>query len=326
MIERFVDYLQFSSKSLSAMNCIELKYTQINPIRNYAVGYRTPLGIRVYFSTNPKNTPLVIASGECLQNLRDYGNTDSKLIKWAFDIGAKFSRIDLAVTEHATEHEREIFTMLDVRRWVTEGLIESPLISGGMRGIVGYAPKNIVSDSSETIETIYVGDMKKRGYKGIFRAYDKGIELGIEAENVITRIELEVKRDRAQVTAKMLQNDYDIAGNFRARFNVKDPVFERIMDAPAIEIKRGKGVKNKQENEDLDKRWKWLLEAVAPSLKSAIEADRKLGRNDRMAVFLKASGLSKDIGALVEKMAETAITRKENELIDISKELWHNGS
>jgi len=324
MITRFVDYMQFSSKSLSAMNCIELGYTTISPIRNYAVGYRTPLGIRVYFSTNPKNTPLVIASGETLQNLRDYGNTDSQLINWAFEIGAKFSRIDLSVTEHATEHERDIFTMLDVKRWVSDGLIESPLISGGMRGIVGYAPKSLVSDSSDTIETIYVGDMQKRGSKGIFRAYDKGIELGIEAENVITRIELEIKRDRAQVTAKMLQKDYNIAGNFRARFNVSDPVFERIMDTPAIELKRGKGVKNKEENEDLDKRWKWLIEAVAPSLKASIEADKKEGRSDRLARFLKQSGLSKAIGEMVEKMADKALERKENELIDITKELWHN--
>lgn len=317
-IERFIDYMQFSSPKLSAMNCIELGYTPINAVKNYAVGYRTPLGIRVYFSTNPKNTPLVIASGECLQNLRDYGQSDKQLLQWALELGGKFSRLDLAVTESQTEHEKEIFTMSDVKRWVSDGLIESPLVSGGMRGIVNYAPKSAVSDSKDTIETIYVGDMSKRGEKGIFRAYDKGRELGIVAENVISRIELEIKRDRAKVTARLLANDYNIAGNFRARFNVRDQVFERLMDSEAVEIKRGKGLKSKEENEALDKRWKWLIEAVAPSLKQAIEADKKEGRNDRLARFMKASGLSKEMGVLVENMADRAIERKSNELVDIA--------
>jgi len=319
-IERFVDYMQFSSHKVSAMACIELGYTPINAVKNYAIGYRTPLGIRVYFSTNPKNTPLVIASGETLQNLRDYGHSDVKILNWALEIEGKFSRIDLAVTESVTEKEPDIFTMADVKRWVSEGLIESPLVSGGARGIVEYAPKSAVSDSKETIQTIYVGDMSKRGEKGIFRAYDKGIELGIEAENVISRIELEIKRDRAKVTGRLLANDYNIGGHFRARFNVNDAVFERLMDSEAVEIKRGKGVKNREENEALDKRWQWLIDAVAPSLRQAIEGDKMLGRVDRLERFLKASGLSRDMGSLVAKMAENKISELKNE--DVEKELF----
>lgn len=324
MIERFIDYFQFSSKTLSAMNCIELGYSTIPPVRNYAIGYRTPLGIRVYFSTNPKNSPLVIASGETLQNLRDYGNSDSQLLAWAFEIGAKFSRIDLAVTESKGENDPDIFTMSDVKRWVTDGLIDSPLVSGGMRGIVSYAPKSKVSDSKDTIETIYVGNMADRAKKGIFRAYNKGIELGIQAENVISRIELEIKRERAQVTARMLAKDYNIAGNFRARFNVRDRQFERIMENDAVEIKRGKGVKNREENEENDNRWKWLLEQVAPSLKKAIAEDKTLGRSDRLELFLRASGMNKSMGGIVKKKVELELERAKNEQVDISKELWHN--
>jgi DNA relaxase NicK len=325
-IERFIDYMQFSSPKLSAMSCIEAQYTPINAIKNYNVGYRTPVGIRVYFSSNPKNTPLVIASGETLQNLRDYGQTDKQLIIWALEIGGKFSRLDLAVTESVTETEPEIFTMEDVKRWVSEGLIESSLVSGGMRGIVSYAPKSAVSDEKDTIETIYVGNTKERGSKGIFRAYNKGIELGIQADNVISRIELEIKRDRAKVTARLLAEDYNISGNFRARFNVNDAVFERLMDSPAVNIKRGKGVKNKEENESLDKRWQWLIEAVAPSLKAAIKEDLKLGRQDRIAQFLKSSGLSKGLAELAEKMAAQAGERNNaiSTELDISNELWNN--
>ncbi|AXH77634.1 MAG: replication initiation factor [Caudoviricetes sp.] len=315
-IERFVDYMQFSSHKVNAMACIELEYTPINPVRNYAIGYRTPLGIRVYFSTNPKNTPLIIASGEALQNLRDYGHSDVKILNWALEIEGKFSRIDLAVTESKTEHDPSIFTMSDVKRWVSEGLIDSPLVTGGARGIVEYAPKSAVSDSKDTIQTIYVGDMSKRGEKGIFRAYDKGIELGIEAENVISRIELEIKRDRAKVTGRLLANDYNIGGNFRARFNVNDPVFDRLMDSEVVEIKRGNGVKNKEENEALDKRWKWLIDTVAPSLKQAIESDKKLGRSDNLQRFLRGAGLSKEMGKLVEAMAIKRVSELKNEVLD----------
>lgn len=325
-ILRNIDYMQFSTHSLNAMTCIENKYATVPPVKNYAIGYRTPLGIRVYFSSNPKNTPLVIASGDCLQNLRDYGHTDQKLLQWALEIGGKFSRLDLAVTECVTETEKDIFTMDDCKRWVSEGLIDSPLLSGGSRGIVNYAPRSAISDSVDTIETIYVGDPKKRGAKGIFRAYDKGRELGIEAQNVMARIELEIKRDRAKVTARLLANDCNIAGNFRARFNVRDKVFDRIMDSEAVEIKRGAGVKNKEENSELEKRWKWLIEAVAPSLKKAIIDDKKLGRTDRIARFLKESGLSRELGNLAEKMAVDVLERNTSisTELDISKELWQN--
>lgn len=324
MLERFIDYIQFSSRAISAMSCIENSYSVVPAVRNYAIGYRSPLGIRVYFSTNPKNSPLVIASGETLYNLRNFGNTDSQLLAWAFEIGAKFSRIDLAVTESKEENTAEIFTMLDVKRWVADGLISSPLLLGGTRGIVSYAPKSAVSDAKETVETIYVGNMQERGKKGIFRAYDKGIELGITAENVISRIELEIKRERANVTAKILAKEYNIAGNFRARFDVNDAVFERIMNSPAIEIKRGEGVKNREETEELDKRWQWLLTQVAPSLKKAIEEDKKLGRVDRFNAFLHVSGLSKKLGKLAENMAKKELQAQENQKVDISKELWHN--
>jgi DNA relaxase NicK len=324
-LERFIDYCQFSSRKLSAMRCIELGYTPIHPVKNYAVGYRTPLGIRVYFSSNPKNTPLVIASGETMQNLRDYGQSDQTLLNYALEIDGKFSRIDLAVTESVTELEPEIFTMADVKRWVSDGLITSPLTSGGSRGIVEYAPKNAVSDSKDTIQTIYVGDMSKRGSKGIFRAYDKGIELGLAAENLISRIELEIKRDRAKVTGRLLANDYNISGHFRYRFDVKDPVFERIMDAPAVDIKRGKGVKNKAENESLDKRWQWLIDAVAPSLKQAISDDKKNGRTDRLDRFLRESGLSVSVGEIIRERAAAELERERNEKLDISNELWHYG-
>lgn len=319
-LERFIDYMQFSSHLMNEFNCIDLKYAACNPVKNYNRGYIAPHGYRIFFSNNSKNTPILIASGSVMQNFRDYEITDEKVLEWAFQMGAKFSRIDLAVTESVTEFEPEIFTMNDVKRWITERLIESPLISGGQKGIVDFAPKD--NEGGENIETIYVGDMKNRAKKGIFRAYDKGLEIGGIAANMISRIELEIKRERAQVTARKLSEKYDIAGNFRARFEVKDPEFERIMDAPAIEIKRGKGVKNSTEKEELEKRWAWLINQVAPAIEKAIKESRKLGRgDDDLNKFLSVSGLSKEMRKQVKVVSEYKYSQTllDNGLVDITK-------
>lgn len=320
MIERFIDWMQFSSKKMNEASCIELGYAPCNAIRNYARGYIAPHGYRIFFSNNPKNTPLLIAGGAIMQNFRDYEISDSKVLAWAFEMDAKFSRLDLAVTESVTEFEPDIFTMEDVKRWIRNKLIESPLVAGGQKGIVDFAPKD--DSETENIETIYVGDMSQRGKKGIFRAYDKGLQLEGYAANLISRIELEIKREQAHVTAKKLNENYNIAGNFRARFEVKDHQFERIMEAPAIELRRGKGVKNKDENEALDKRWIWLIEQVAPALKSSIAENRKLGRGDaELNKFLVASGLTKETIEAAKKLADNKYSEKllRNELVDISK-------
>lgn len=319
--------MQFSSKNLQERQCLELNYAPVPAVKNYNKGYISPLGFRVFFSTNPRNVPLVIASGKVLENMRNCDMPDQKILAWAFEIGAKFSRLDLAVTETVTEHELEIFTMSDVRRWIANKAIISPLLLGGQKGIVDFAPKEEEETQEDTIETIYIGNQQERAKKGIFRAYDKGLEIGGLAANLISRIELEIKRERAQVTAKKLAETYDIAGNFRARFDVLDPVFERIMDAPAIELKRGKGVKNKEENEDLDNKWRWLLNQVAPALAKALQADKALGRGqDNLNRFIIASGLADEMKGAVRTIAQGkyADMLLKNGLVDISQELWHN--
>jgi hypothetical protein len=68
------------------------------------------------------------------------------------------------------------------------------------------------------------------------------------------------------------------------------------MDADAVNIQRGENQVKRPEDEEIAKRWQWLIKQVAPSLKEAIKTERKQGRGDaRFYEFLLASGLREDM-------------------------------
>lgn len=312
MIERSIDYIQLTM-DISEIQCIELKLDTIPPIRFYDRGYRDGNDFRIYFGKGKNSKALLIASGEPLQNMRERGYQDQQILNWALEHDAKFSRLDLAVTESMEESLTKIVTIKDVIQWLKQGLITSPLLGAS-------SSKGIFSIQSEqdTAETLYIGDMQKRGKRGIFRAYDKGIELSLPPE-LKTRLELELKREKAHVNAKRIAETGDIAGNFRASFDVRHEEFERLMQAPAVVPVRGKQQKNREAREEQNKRWDWLINQVAPALRSAIAEDEKLGIGDaRLTQFLIASGLTEEMIKASNIVAENKYKDKlyRNGLID----------
>lgn len=293
-VERFIDYIQFSANIPYSMFLDAPTYSPIRPIANYKFGYRDKFGIR-YYTGNVRGGTLVIASGETMENLRSLRN-DYEIMNWALDAGAKFSRIDLAVTNWQTL-DGMIFVQ-DVENWARDGLIETSLLSGGIHEVVRPFGKTELQR-----ETLYIGDPKKRAKKGIFRAYDKGIELGIGAY-LGTRLELELKREKAHRVATRIAQSNDIAGNFRAYFNVKHRDFDKLMDADAVSTKRGKAQERASEKDANSKRWAWLINQVAPALKEAIEFDRSLRSDDiNLKKFLQESGLMGELTEFAEKLA-----------------------
>jgi DNA-binding transcriptional regulator YhcF (GntR family) len=205
----------------------------------------------------------------------------------------------------------------DVEKWYTSEAILSNLVAGGMKEIASIS----VLEGRDA-ETLYIGDIKKRGDKGIFRAYDKGKELNL-GRNLVTRIELELKREKAHNVAKRLASTNDIAGNFRTHFNVKAQDFERLMDADAVPAVRGKNLVKQAENEALDARWDWLIKQVAPSLKEAIKADRAAGRmDDRLISFMAAAGLLDDARKIASHLSDAKYRDKlhRNELVERKKD------
>jgi len=272
------------------------EYTTINGLPYYPHGFRDASGSRFYFGTNKGANCFIVLDGQTLDYFRQSGLDSYQICEWALNLDGKVSRLDLAVTEWI---ETELFSPRDVKIWYKLGLISSSLCDGGCKEIakVNIGQKNAT-------ETLYVGDIQKRGKKGIFRAYDKGLDLGIGNE-LVSRIELELKREKSHVVAKRIALDADIAGNFRVYFDVNHPEFERIMNTPAVEVSRGKQIKNKAEKDEIAKRWEWLFTQVAPSLRDAIEQDYKLGLgNARMMKFLHLAGISKDAREYAKKMAE----------------------
>lgn len=119
--------------------------------------------------------------------------------------------------------------------------------------------------------------------------------MGLGSE-IATRIELELKRENAHSVAKRLADTNDIAGNFRSKFNVASVGFERLMEADAVQVTRGKNLVKQSQEEELSRRWEWLISQVAPALGEAIAADRAAGLGDvRLTEFLQKAGLLKEI-------------------------------
>jgi len=310
MIERVVDYLQ-ASFYLSESEIIMKGFEPIPPVRFYKRGYRHPMGFRIYFGNPNSKKAGVVASGQTMQSLRNDQYLDAEIIDWMLSKGASISRVDLAVSEWQTFEG--ILELKEVEQWYMNGLISSTLVDGGCKEI-----SELYSNRKEP-QTIYIGDMAKRGQKGIFRAYDKGIQMDLGAY-MCTRIELELRGKSAQATAKRLAQSNDIAGNFRSKFDVKAKSFDRLMDADAVSTTRGIAAEKSEKKEETENRWKWLIKQVAPALEQAIKDDRAMGLNDaNLTKFLQRAGLLQEMR---EAVVANANKLHDNYLVSIG---IHNG-
>jgi DNA relaxase NicK len=282
MIERFIDYLQFSA-NFREINAIENKYKPIRPVAFYERGYLGEFGIRYYFGNPNSSKALCILSGETLAVFRDKGYQDATILEWAFEYGAKVSRLDLAVTEWIGE---TLFTVADVEQWYLSKQFSGSLVKYGAKKISSYD-----DDNGERPETFYIGDMSKRGKLGIFRAYNKGLQLNL-GDYMATRIELEMRGDKAHNNAVRICKTNDVAGNFRASLDCQNETFERLMESPVADISRGDAKAKLSEDEKMESRWEWLLSQVAPALREAIEDERKKDpATPKLTAFLYESGL-----------------------------------
>lgn len=304
MIERYIDYLQFQC-SVSQKDCIDNGFEQITPIQFYRLGFRDAFGARYYFGNNKSKKCLCVMAGSSLEKQRLWGKNDNEILSWAMGFDAEISRLDFAITEWV---ENDLVQVEDVKSWYEKGLISSPLAEQGASFISGYDKEN-----TERPETFYVGSWSKRGKRGIFRAYDKGLELKL-GEFLVTRLELEERGTNAHNSAKRLLETDNFSGVFRSRFDVKSEDFERIMDSPAMEISRGAGKFKSEKDDEMSKRFEWLMSQVAPALKEFVEYDASQDINMlRVGQFLSASGLF----GKTEDIAEAIANEKIRAILDV---------
>lgn len=295
MIERHVDYLQMNVH-LQEADFLDNRAEFVLPVRFYKRGYRDAHGVRYYFGNPNSSKALVIMGGDALHSIRAKNVTDAEIIERYMGWDARCSRIDLAVTDYI---EDDFCTVSDVKNWVREKLVKSCWIGSGTKSL-----SEMTEDGNERLETFYVGAWADRSKKGMFRAYDKGIQSGLEPD-IITRLEVEDRQDKAHSTARRIAETNDIAGNFRARFDVSHEQFERIMEAPAVPTNRIGYNRRSEKDDEMASRWQWLINQVAPALKEAIEYDRVEDPNDtRLMSFLVEAGLMTDIRQFAENLAD----------------------
>lgn len=238
-----IDYMQYSSDFKPSTQ--EGKYRiKSSFVKNYKAMYEYDSGVTYHTGHNKTTKGLTIYRGEQCQNIADSRAFISNMIQQ----GATFSRLDLAVTV-----ENGI-SVSSFQTFVREGLVSGSLFDAGA--------KTIMNDKTTNAETTYLGDIKKRAKRGLFRCYDKAIEQGEENRN-LTRFELEEHQKKAHVTARRYADGMTIGDIIQHRVIVDNPLWREIMGEKSEKLKR---FHDEKEIPDYDPQWKWLIETVAKTL------------------------------------------------------------
>lgn len=256
--EKAIDYIQFSMEDFQYATVDKPERT-ISPIRFYTHCIVYPqTGIRVLSGNPNSKKQLVVMSGTACNK---FGQSNLKqFIEYQLSQGATVSRIDLCVTSDCAEHIE-----------MTKDALASGVVTSKRLDI---ERSKVIGRVDDTPETIYIGDVKKRGRKGIMRVYDKAVELGVDMP--MTRFELECKGSVANNNAKRWVNGVDIGNMIRASVDCSRKWWIDVMgkNDPLPQV----NAPDKDSYEDeIARRWQWLCEQVAPALGKAIAKDESMG-------------------------------------------------
>lgn len=253
-VDKKIDWLQWSTPKHQFLVSGDYELIRSpNKFYQYCAKYHG--GILVMTGNPNTDKELVIMSGFACDT---YRNQLKNIAKKELDNGAKFSRIDLCVT-------CDDGSLLDK---FSEAMTDRKVVS---RRYDLPKSKKIVGLDNE-VETLYVGDLDQRKKKGIFRAYNKGLQMNLGID--LSRFELECKQSVAHSNAKRWLKGVEIGNMIRKGVDLpnenwwvdvmgsNDPLPQDISDA----------IKPIEKNED-EARWNWLINQVAPALGRAIWQD-----------------------------------------------------
>lgn len=297
-IEAKIDYLQ-ASADIAESDLSSKRIEQIQPTKFYKRGYRDAQGTRYFFGNPNSKKALVIMAGAALDNIRNEGYAEKDILSSLLNRGGKFTRCDLAITQY---DEPKIYGLEDFQDWYKKGLVESPLSARG-----GKLVSSLNLEGETYPETFYIGDLKKRGKKGLFRAYDKGAQLDI-GRYMMIRWELEERGENSHQSVKRMAEGDTVASVFRSRFDVKADGFQAVLNSEKANIERGIGKEKDETMTEEEKRWRWLIEQVAPTLKKAIAREGlEAGKSDNVARFIMASGLRDELLLVADILAKRSV-------------------
>ena len=293
-IEAKIDYLQVSAY-IAESDLSSRKIEKIAPTKFYKRGYQDANGTRYFYGNPNSNKTLVVMAGKALDNIRNEGYSEKDLLSSLLARNGKFTRCDLAITQY---DEPEIYGLEVFQDWYKKGLVESPLAARG-----GKLVSSLNLEGETYPETFYIGDLKKRGKKGLFRAYDKGAQIDI-GRFLMIRWELEERGENSHQSVKRIAAGDSVASVFRSRFDVNSEGFQAVLSAEKASIERGLGKEKDDMLSEDEKRWKWLIEQVAPTLRNAIHKEGELaGLSDNVSRFIIASGLRAEMMHAAERLA-----------------------
>lgn len=241
-----VDYLQFTYPTIpSWLN--ELPYPETSFIPFYKQVYRLECGTFIHFG-NPNSEKYLVQMPGAACSYHDM-TTNKKRLSSVFERDCAYSRVDLAITvNERTPLDRFILALRNDEvmssKWDIDGA-------------------TIIADKDGNPETVYVGNLKKRSKKGVFRAYDKCIQLGLESP--LVRFEIELRGRQANTTIKRLVAGADIGQIMRQLINIPGASWWNEVisatDAALPAIPPGAPTHSL-----IERRWRWLDTQVAPAL------------------------------------------------------------
>jgi len=250
-----IDYLQFSSERFPIWminESTEFYKRSSKPFYTHETKFAN--GAMMYTGNPKTDKHLYVLSGSVCKKLSITADWMQSLVK---DNGI-ISRIDFAMTT-----DTNVLKLLqrDRKHIVSEM----------------YNDMKIISDGDYTPQTIYCGDMgKARKKKGILRAYDKGLQLGIDLK--MYRIELELRQNHATIASKRYASNESIPSIMNAKFKVNkswyhdyfgnDESTMRFTDTPIDPIP------------EIERKMYWLESQVLPSLQYVIDYDRDNGTSN----------------------------------------------
>jgi len=254
MIDFRIDYIQFSS-NLRVIASVEGwdSVAQKSNMRFYDRMTTYENGLRVYTGNPNTEKRLFVVDGKTCERLKINHETCDKIVnEWDSTV----SRIDLALT---TDKEILKKIMRD------KGKIESKL----------WNDIKVLADGELSLETIYIGNMKDRGRKGIVRCYDKAVQLGLEAGIIMQRIEIELKQKHAQTATRRLATGKSIQSVMNAKFKIDAKWYRDIF---SDDIALGRFVIHKESGlTDIQRKMLWLMKQVVPSMAYVVEYDVQNG-------------------------------------------------
>jgi len=253
MIDFNIDYLQFSSNvSIIAALQSEDSHNKTSNMRFYKRMTVYENGVRKYVGNTNTGKALIVLDGKTCAKLGVDKNVLTDVLgAWQGTV----SRIDLAMT-------------------IDKEIIEQFMADKEFHVSTLWQTTKAIVDENKKVQTVYVGDMKNRGRKGIVRCYDKAAELGLE-DCILNRVEIELKHKHAQISSQRIARGASIQSVMNSKFKIAKKWYSDIFSED-VATERFPHVEQ-FETTEIQKKMAWLMQQVVPSLRFVKEHDQKNG-------------------------------------------------